>query len=67
MLKSCRGMKNQLSHVWHWKEHTDGSDLTTSSYNALMLEAGKLAEKLDEDIAGVKGMLQVRAKRAGKQ
>lgn len=59
-------MKNQLSHVWHWKEHADGSDLTMASYNALMLEAGKVAERLDEELAGVKGMLQVRARRAQK-
>lgn len=40
--------------------------LSAASYNSLMMQAGTLAEQLDEALAGVKGQLNVRNSRAKK-
>ena len=65
LLKKILKAKNDLSHMYHFKELPDEEGaLTVKSYNSQMLKCGELANKVDEDLAGVKGTLDKRAKRA---
>jgi hypothetical protein len=67
-MKKIQKAKNELSHIYHFKELPDEEGvLTVKSYNAQMLECGQIANKVDEDLAGVKGTLDNRAKRAKKE
>eukprot|EP00435_Cladocopium_sp_Y103_P021136 s2492_g5.t1 len=60
-LRTCR---QSLRHIYEWKEHMDSSKITQESYDETMLQAGKTAEEVDEDLAAVKGALTKRAQRA---
>ena len=64
LLSQARTIKSKLQHVWHWKELPNGDTLTVRSFDEMMSEAGKMAESLDEGLAGVKGQLNARAMRA---
>jgi hypothetical protein len=57
-------MKGKLAHVWHWKELPTGQDITVEEYDNLMAEAGALAGRLDESLAGIRGQLNARNQRA---
>ena len=57
-------MKGKLAHAWHWKELPTGQDITVEEYDNLMAEAGTLAGRLDESLAGIRGQLNARNQRA---
>lgn len=64
LVNDATTMKGKLAHVWHWKELPTGQDITVEEYDNLMAEAGALAGRLDESLAGIRGQLNARNQRA---
>ena len=64
LVNDATTMKGKLAHVWHWKELPTGQDITVELYDNLMAEAGALAGRLDESLAGIRGQLNARNQRA---
>eukprot|EP00435_Cladocopium_sp_Y103_P074425 s975_g48.t1 len=64
IMQLLQSEKGNLSHVYMWKEMPDSNPLTVKSYGELIGHAGAMCKKLSEQLAGVKGSLQQRAKAA---
>ena len=64
IIQSLLTEKNNLQHVYMWKELPDKSPLSVKSYGSLIGNAGVMCKKLSEQVAGVKGSLWQRAKAA---
>ena len=59
-------MKSDISHVQSFKEFPTGNTLTLKMYNDFIDKQGKVCESQEDIVAGVKGQLDQRAKRAKK-
>ena len=66
MVNEAASQKKDLQHVLHWKELPSGEDISVECYDGLMSAAGKVANRLDETLAGIRGQLTARSARAKK-
>eukprot|EP00438_Fugacium_kawagutii_P010152 Skav200441 [mRNA] locus=scaffold559:18580:20348:- [translate_table: standard] len=63
IVKTVGNVKAKLDHVYNWKETPDGEVLTLQAYDDCMAQAGVVAERSSEQLAGVQGQLKARAKK----
>lgn len=64
MAQTLHKEKEKVTHMLSWKETPEGETLTLQAYGSLMKGAGEACKKLQEQVAGVKGMISARKARA---
>ena len=63
-IQEIRRVKAEISHVITFKEFAFGIQVTLKKYNDFLQKQGQTCEAQEDVIAGVKGQLDQRAKRA---
>lgn len=63
MTQTLQKEKMKVTHMLNWKETPEGEVLTLQAYGTLMKSAGEACKKLQEQVAGVKGMISARKAR----
>lgn len=63
IVQDIQKAKAGLEHIWNWRELESGCEITVRVYDQVMLDAGRKAEMVEEQLAAVQAQISVREKR----